>query len=143
MSGGGQCNVTHDGSIKDFVGCYGKNGSKIRSCLYKYNNQHLREFLHDGGVDTIAREDGKVFPKSMAASDILKLLLSKSQKTALPYNMKALYPISKNGRRIVAGHCSREDLSMHAPSYSNWRLFLSNDRLRRLSVSHPAEKSWY
>lgn len=80
MSGGGQCNVTHDGSIKDFVGCYGKNGSKIRSCLYKYNNQHLREFLHDGGVDTIAREDGKVFPKSMAASDILKLLLSKSQK---------------------------------------------------------------
>ncbi len=40
----------------------------------------------------------------------------------------------------MAGHCSREDLSMHAPSYSNWRLFLSNDRLRRLSVSPSCGK---
>lgn len=80
MSGGGQCNVTHGGSIKDFIPCYGKNGGKIRSCLYKYNNQQLVEFLEKGGVETITREDGKVFPKSMNARDILNLLLAKSQR---------------------------------------------------------------
>lgn len=80
MSGGGMCNVTHDGSIKDFVPCYGKNGSKIRSCLYKYNNAHLIKFLHDGSVKTTTRDDGKVFPASMDAGDILKLLLDKSRR---------------------------------------------------------------
>ncbi len=75
MSGNGQCNITHDGSIKDFISCYGKNGSKIRSCLYQYNNEHLRGFLHTNGVDTFVREDGKVFPKSMKAQEVRDMLL--------------------------------------------------------------------
>lgn len=78
MSGNGQCNVTHAGSIKDFVSCYGSNGKKIRSCLYKYNNASLIDFLESNGVKTIVREDGKVFPRSMDAHDILHLLLRKA-----------------------------------------------------------------
>lgn len=74
MSGSGQCNITHSGSIKDFIGRYGKNGSRIRSCLYKYNNLHLQDFLRRNGIDTVTREDGKVFPKSMNARDILNML---------------------------------------------------------------------
>ena len=38
MSGSGQCNITHAGSIKDFIGCYGDKGKKLRSCLYKHSN---------------------------------------------------------------------------------------------------------
>ena len=78
MSGNGQCNVTHAGSIKDFIPCYGSNGKKIRSCLYKYNNASLIDFLESNGVKTIVREDGKVFPRSMDAHDILDLLLRKT-----------------------------------------------------------------
>ena len=73
MSGSGQCNITHSGSIKDFVKYY--NTGKIRSCLFKYNNQSLRNFLSENGVNTIARADGKVFPASMKAQDILNILL--------------------------------------------------------------------
>ncbi|MDO4485090.1 MAG: aminoacetone oxidase family FAD-binding enzyme [Bacillota bacterium] len=79
MSGSGQCNITHAGSIKDFIKCYGENGSKIRSCLYKYNNDALVCFLENGGVKTIVRDDGKIFPASMDAHDILELLLQKSK----------------------------------------------------------------
>ena len=64
MSGNGQCNITHSGSIKEFIQCYGKNGSKIRKCLYKYNNESLIAFLEDNGVKTVTRSDGKVFPAS-------------------------------------------------------------------------------
>lgn len=78
MSGNGQCNVTHSGSIKDFIGCYGKNGKKIRSCLYKGNNLALISFLEDNGIKTLTRNDGKVFPASMKASDILELLIKKT-----------------------------------------------------------------
>lgn len=77
MSGNGQCNITHDGSIKDFIPCYGKNGGRIRSCLYQYHNQHLRDFLEANGVKTFVREDGKVFPVSLDAKEIRDMLLTK------------------------------------------------------------------
>lgn len=80
MSGSGQCNITHSGSIKDFVPKYGKNGGKIRGCLYKYNNHHLEAFFAANNLPLIAREDGKVFPKSMDARDIQKLLLGRAEE---------------------------------------------------------------
>ena len=97
ISGGGQCNVTHDGSIKDFVAAYGKNGSKVRSCLYKYNNQDLMKFLRDGGVETVIREDGKVFPKTMEARDILNLLLSKTRANGFAIRYES--PVCRIQRR--------------------------------------------
>lgn len=78
MSGGGQCNITHSGSIKDFIPRYGKNGGKVRSCLYRYNNLHLQAFLQENGVKTVTREDGKVFPQSMDARQIRDMLLSRA-----------------------------------------------------------------
>lgn len=91
MSGSGQCNVTHSGSIKDFTAKYGKNGSKIRSCLYQYNNLDLMEFLHSNGVNTVTREDGKVFPRSMDAHEILDMLLTQTKKNGfdLRFNSSA------------------------------------------------------
>lgn len=80
MSGSGHCNVTHSGSIKDFLKCYGENGTKIRKCLYSHNNRELISFLESMGVKTIVREDGKVFPASMSAKDILEALLDASRK---------------------------------------------------------------
>lgn len=80
MSGNGQCNITHAGSIKDFVDCYGDKGKKIRSCLYKHSNLELMDFLEENGVEVFTREDGKVFPRSMDAHDVLYMLLRKAKK---------------------------------------------------------------
>lgn len=79
MSGGGQCNLTHSGSIKDFISCYFENGSKVRSCLYKYNNLSMMDFFESHGLPLVTRDDGKVFPKSMKARDVLELLLKQSK----------------------------------------------------------------
>ncbi len=79
MSGSGQCNITHAGSIKDFITHYGENGRKIRTCLYKYNNSHLTGFLEKNGIKTLTREDGKIFPVSMDAREILELLIRLSR----------------------------------------------------------------
>lgn len=88
MSGSGQCNITHAGSIKDFISCYGKNGGKIRSSLYKYSNLSLIEMLESGGVPTVTREDGKIFPASMDAHDVLDLLLRRTKQSGfeIKYN---------------------------------------------------------
>lgn len=86
ISGSGQCNITHSGSIKDFVRCYGKNGGRIRSCLYRHSNTELMDFLESNGVATTIREDGKIFPASMDANDIRKLLLHKCGKNGFSIN---------------------------------------------------------
>lgn len=75
MSGSGQCNITHAGSIKDFITRYGENGRKIRTCLYKYSNLQLTDFLENNGIRTKTRDDGKIFPASMDAREILDMLL--------------------------------------------------------------------
>lgn len=79
MSGSGQCNITHSGSIKNFISHYGSNGKKVRSCLYKQNNQTLMAFLEDNGVNLAVRDDGKVFPSSLKSQDILDFLINKSE----------------------------------------------------------------
>ena len=86
MSGGGHCNITHGGPIKDFVYAYGDEGLALRRCLYRHNNLELAQWLSDRGVE-LADEDGervdpsyvpgginnagRIFPASGAARDVL------------------------------------------------------------------------
>lgn len=75
MAGNGQCNVTHGGSVKDFLGCYGSKGKHIRGALQRHNNVELCKFFERLGVPLHEREDGKIFPESMDGKDVLTSLL--------------------------------------------------------------------
>lgn len=76
MSGGGQCNLSHGGKISDFIFHYGEKGKKIRPLLYKYNNIDACSFFETNGVPLYEREDGKIFPQSRKAQDIVDCLIS-------------------------------------------------------------------
>ena len=76
MSGGGKCNLTHSGDIKDFIEAYGENGRRIRTILYRFNNHAVMSFFERRGIELIEREDGKIFPKSLAAEDIRNALIN-------------------------------------------------------------------
>lgn len=76
MTGGGRCNITHGGSIKNFVNCYGDSGSRIRKCLYRHSNENLIKRFNDIGVETVEQDDGRVFPLSMSAASVREALLT-------------------------------------------------------------------
>ena len=89
MSGGGRCNITHGGMIRDFVSAYGESGPALRKCLYRHSNRELAGWLEDHGIaladekgalaDSSFIEDaGRVFPASMKASDVLNVLLDQA-----------------------------------------------------------------
>ena len=99
MSGAGQCNLTHGGSIKDFIDHYGPNGKKVRSALYKVNNLKMQEFFTGHGIPMTEREDGKVFPESMRASDVLNCLMHLA--AANGWKMQTGSKVSAIG---IAGH---------------------------------------
>jgi predicted Rossmann fold flavoprotein len=83
MSGAGQCNLTHEGNIKDFITHYGENGSRIRSLLYRFNNQAVINFFEMKGVPLFQRADGKVFPKFLQAKEVLNALLDSCYENGL------------------------------------------------------------
>ena len=89
MSGGGHCNITHGGPVKDFVYAYGNEGPALRRCLYRHNNLELARWLTGMGIN-IADENGdhvdpsygsdgmdnagRIFPASMRSKDVLDAL---------------------------------------------------------------------
>ena len=85
MSGNGMCNITHGGSIKDFIAHYGDKGAKIRTCLYKHSNLELMQFMENADVPLMERPDGKLFPASMRAADVLDALLAKAYRNGFAF----------------------------------------------------------
>lgn len=83
MSGSGQCNLTHGGSIKEFLSCYGQNGKRIRTVLYRHNNIEMQDFMQDLGITTIEREDGKIFPASLRAKDVQGALIHRCERNGV------------------------------------------------------------
>lgn len=83
MSGSGQCNLTHGGSIKEFLSCYGQNGKRIRTVLYRHNNIELCDFMQELGIPTIEREDGKIFPASLRAKDVQDALVRRCERNGV------------------------------------------------------------
>lgn len=77
ISGGGHCNITHDGSIKDFIGHYRPSGKFFRKILYRHNNIAFVKWLESGGVRIRVEDDGRIFPKSMNSSEVLEFLVHK------------------------------------------------------------------
>ncbi|PWR74092.1 BaiN/RdsA family NAD(P)/FAD-dependent oxidoreductase [Methanospirillum lacunae] len=80
ISGSGQCNITHDGEIQQFLLHYGDNGSFLKPSLMNFGNQDLISFFNERGVPLEIEPGGKVFPISHKASDILDFLIHDCQK---------------------------------------------------------------
>jgi hypothetical protein len=103
MSGGGSCNITNNIDIKEFPKMYGTNGKRIRTMLYKYNNKMLMKYMEELDVPLIIREDGKVFPKSMRAKDVLEALLKKANKNGFELITDSKV-IDMNEGKVVTSH---------------------------------------
>lgn len=105
MSGSGQCNLTHCGSIKEFLLCYGRNGNKIRTCLYRHSNLALCRFMEGLGVSLIEREDGKIFPRSMDAREVRSALLAACARNGVTIRTQAEVTAIRALPQGSAGNC--------------------------------------
>ncbi len=75
INGSGQCNITHIGTVGEFLSHYGKNGKFLKPALHGFSNDDLIRFFSDRGLAMVAGEDGKVFPETRASADVLSVLL--------------------------------------------------------------------
>lgn len=80
ISGTGRCNLTHDCKLSDFFDHYGENFRFLKSALYEFTNTDLVQFFEDRGMETVTDKNGKIFPASQKAHDVLQVLLKSCDK---------------------------------------------------------------
>jgi predicted Rossmann fold flavoprotein len=83
ISGSGQCNLTHTGTVSDFLTHYGDNGKFIKPALMNFSNVALLQFFEERKVHFCEDGNGKYFPKSGKARDILDTLLCEAGKAGV------------------------------------------------------------
>lgn len=75
ISGGGKCNITHSGDVSDILSGFRKNEANfLKPSFYKFSNADIINLLEERGIKTFTREDGKVFPVSKSAKDVVEAL---------------------------------------------------------------------
>ncbi|MDD4255891.1 MAG: NAD(P)/FAD-dependent oxidoreductase [Methanofollis sp.] len=83
VSGSGQCNITHAGSVTEFFTRYGKHGQFLKPALRAFTNTDLIAHVTERGVPLTTEEGGKVFPTSRKAQDVLDLLLAECREAGV------------------------------------------------------------
>ena len=75
ISGTGRCNLTHDCKLSDFFDHYGENYRFLKTALHGFTNTDLIRFFNDHGLETVVDKNGKVFPATQNAQDVLEVLV--------------------------------------------------------------------
>jgi len=75
LSGAGQCNLTHAGEMKNYENHYNK-WRFVRYALMNYKNSDLINEMNSLGLETIVRDDNKVFPKSLKSQEVIDVLVN-------------------------------------------------------------------
>ncbi len=75
LSGTGQCNITHTGTVPEFTRHYGTAGDFVKPALSAFTPATMINFLNENEIPTVEKENGKVFPESMRAIDVLSMLI--------------------------------------------------------------------
>lgn len=75
ISGGGKCNVAHDGDLEDVLKAFRPNEARfIRPACYRLTNAEIIEFFTFRGLEVYTRPDGRVFPVHQTARDVVAIL---------------------------------------------------------------------
>lgn len=104
ISGGGRCNITHDASPKDLEkGFIPREGRFLRYSLHTLPPSEILTMLHREGVATYVRPNGRVFPQSGRADDVLAAFERLLLKSGATIRTSALVDGLQTTTRVVHG----------------------------------------
>jgi len=72
ISGKTRCNLSNSRELNDFIAMYGPNGRFLRNVFHRYFRDDLLTFLRRYGVEAKTEPDGRIFPASDNARDVVK-----------------------------------------------------------------------
>jgi len=90
ISGGGKCNITHDGPMEDMRRTFRLREARfLRHAFHCFSNDDIRRLLAGKGVATFTRPNGRVFPVSGRASDVVAALMECLRDAGVEIRLRA------------------------------------------------------
>ncbi len=77
MAGKSGLNITHGEDHASFVSRYGATAARLGTALNSFDGQAVRDWCAGLGIETFVGSSGRVFPKAMKASPLLRAWLSR------------------------------------------------------------------
>lgn len=75
ISGGGKCNITHGGPMEEVRKAFAPEEARfLAACFRRFTNEDILDLLRQRGVTVHTRPDGRVFPDSGRADDVVDAL---------------------------------------------------------------------
>lgn len=75
-TGGGRCNLTHAAAdLRELAGHYPRGAAELLGPLHRFGPAETMAWFEAHGVPVIVEEDGRVFPRSQKAEDVVCALL--------------------------------------------------------------------
>ena len=75
ISGGGKCNICHDGPIESVLKPFRLNETRfIRPSVYRFPSTAIVPLLTERGIEVYTRPDGRIFPVHQTAKDVVAVL---------------------------------------------------------------------
>jgi len=114
MCGNNRCNLSHNLMVGELVDRYGDCGEFLRVALQNFSPELLRKWFSAHGLKTDVHKDGRIFPASEKADDVLHLFTDLLRELQVPviYNC----PIT-DVKRVDDGFVLRGDcLELYSPN---------------------------
>lgn len=116
ISGGGKCNITHEGPPKAILAAFSREQSRfLRPALHALDSAAVVDLLHREGVQTYTRDNGRIFPTDRPGSAAAVVqafetlvrragatILTGSRMTALVGRRPRLEAVLLDGSRLEA-----------------------------------------
>lgn len=75
VSGGGKCNICHDGPIEEVLSAFRPNEARfIRPSVYRFPATSIVPLFEERGLEVYTRPDGRIFPVNQTAKDVVNIL---------------------------------------------------------------------
>ncbi len=104
MAGRGGLNITHAEPFESFLARYGEASATLRPALERFSPRDMQAFCADLGVETFVGSSGRVFPKAMKASPLLRAWLRRLGELGVDVRTRRrLASIAPISRRVMAG----------------------------------------
>ncbi len=88
MAGKSGLNITHSEPFEQFVSRYGTRRTQIEPMLKRFGPDDLREWVHGFGRETFVGTSGRVFPKGMKASPLLRAWLQRLTDSSVAFHTR-------------------------------------------------------
>ena len=88
MAGKSGLNLTHSEPFEKFISRYGSKKEEIEKWLLKFTPDDLREWARVLGVETFVGTSGRVFPKEMKASPLLRAWLQRLNEEGVHVHLR-------------------------------------------------------